>query len=95
MTDRQPIVSDSARPDNIACWRCETCGTKMKVPAGIAEKGYFCCFASMTFVGVESPEAKSTAEPLIADSARLRPLDRRAIDLNEVAHEEYRARRKG
>jgi hypothetical protein len=36
-----------------------------------------------------------TNQPIVADSARLRPLDRRAIDLNEIAHEEYRARRKG
>lgn len=32
-------------------------------------------------------------EPLVADSARLRPLERRAIDLNAIAHQEYRERR--
>ena len=36
-----------------ARWRCETCKGELTMPAGFSEWGYFCCYASMTFVGVE------------------------------------------
>lgn len=39
----------------LARWRCETCGGFEVVPAATAERGYFCCFASMTYLGVDIP----------------------------------------
>jgi hypothetical protein len=35
-----------------ARWRCETCKGELAMPAACAEWGYFCCFASMTPLGV-------------------------------------------
>jgi hypothetical protein len=40
---------------NQARWRCETCKGELTMPAGFSEfAGYFCCYASMTYLGIES-----------------------------------------
>lgn len=39
-----------------ARWRCESCGGELTMPAGFAQWGYACCYASMTFEGVEPRE---------------------------------------
>jgi hypothetical protein len=42
------------RPALQARWHCETCGGDLTMPAGFREfAGYFCCYASMTYCGVE------------------------------------------
>lgn len=54
---------------SITCtrWKCETCGCVLSEPVETSENGYFCCFASMTFLGVE-PSRDSRSSPERAET---------------------------
>jgi hypothetical protein len=48
------------QPREICRWRCETCRGELTMPAGFGEWGYFCCYASMSYLGRELAAPTST-----------------------------------